>query len=569
MEILVVVAIPALAYFVWLQRTRKVAPESAWRTAGAGTTDVVPVRGSTRSVVRSLGRSEASLLARSAALLQGIVFCVLMLVFLYIVFDPTEEPLWNHLAIFPIMAHPLAGMALIANHRAVLRGRRDDSEELFSATPTSPATRTLGHAVAAWVPVTIAALFWAVVVVAAQSVTSGSVNTTLLVDGVTGVALVAGACWLGILLARCLPYAVAPIIALVAILIASSAIGDIGGRVWSPLRQLSTWPRYPNHDLLFTARPVVAHLVYIVGLACGCLVIAVAVHRRTRAVFGFGIIALALTIAGGVLATRPMSGANARRLAALVADPTAHQACRERGRVRACAFPEYAELLDRWIPAADAALAGAPTGTTSRPFVLSQRLQADRIDDLAPEIRRVLGPRFAGHAFAWRDDGAFHTGFVGNDAATTSVRIAAGLWATGSPLEARAQGRPCVIAGQARGILALWVAFHDLPLAGGLERVQAPVPDPHNSSHLDPALEAGSAWPDTASVPAPVVWSAPDLSAARTLLAQPHDRIRTALWANWGRFSNPTTTTDEMLTTLGLTTVRTPPTPPPDIAICR
>ncbi len=568
MEILAL-AIPALAYYFWSHRTPKVIPEQAWTAADIGRTDAVLSRGSAPAVARSLGRSEARFLFRSAAILQGIVFCALTIFFLYIVFNEDAQRLATHLVIFPIMAYPLAGMALIASHRAVLRGRRDGAEEIFAATPTSTTTRTLGHSVAAWVPVAIAALFWWVVVVAARSATYGSIDAALVVDGLTGLALVLGATWLGVLLARLVPYAIAPIIALLVILFASTAIGGIGEKVWSPLRQLSTWPRYPNHDLLFTARPVFAHLVYIVGLACGCLVLAVAVSTRTRAVLGFGNMALALALGGGLAATRPMTEADALRLAALVAHPIAHQECRDSGRIRACAYPDSVEMLDPWIPAAHAALAGVPTTTALRRFVVSQRLPADSIDDLDPAIRRVLGPPFATRPFAWTDDGAFHTAFEAGRADTAAVRIAAGLWATGSPLEVRAEGRSCVIAGQARGVLALWVAYHDLPKADGFERAQAAVPDDHDSSDLDPALAAGSAWPKSASIAAPVVWSAPDLIAARRLLAQPHDRIRDALWADWRRFSNPATTTDEMLSTLGLATVGSAPRPPPGVATCR
>ncbi len=568
MEILVL-AIPALAYYFWSHRTPRVIPERAWTAANISRAEAVLSRGSAPAVARSLGRSEARLLFRSAAILQGIVFCALNIFFFSIVFDNAQQPVWTWLVIFPIMAYPLAGMALIASHRAVLRGRRDDAEELFAATPTSPTTRTLGHAIAAWVPVTIAGLFWWVVVVAARSATFGSIDAALVVDGLTGLALVLGATWLGVLLARLVPCAIAPVIALVVILFASTAIGGIGEKTWSPWRQLSTWPRYPNHDLLFTARPVLAHLVYIVGLACGCLVLAVAVHTRTRVVLGFGIVALVLALGGGLFATRPMTDADVRRLAALVAHPIAHQECRDRGRIRACAYPDSVEILDPWIPAANAALAGAPTTTASPRFVISQRLQADRIDDLAPEIRRVLGPPFTTRPFAWADDAAFHTAFEAGRADTAAVRIAAGLWATSSPLEARAERRPCVIAGQARGVLALWVAYHDLPTAEAVERAQAAVPDAHNSSDLDPALAAGSAWPEAAGVAAPVVWSAPDLTAARRLLAQPHEQIREALWADWRLLSNPATTTDQMLATLGLATVGPAPAPPPGTPRCR
>ena len=83
------------------------------------------------------------------------------------------------------MVYPLAGMALVAAHRAVLRGRRDHTEELFAATPTGPATRTLANCCTAWVPVVAAGLFWVAVLAASRLLTFGSLDDALIADGAT------------------------------------------------------------------------------------------------------------------------------------------------------------------------------------------------------------------------------------------------------------------------------------------------------------------------------------------------------------------------------------------------
>ncbi len=557
MEVLVIVGVPALLYFLWSKREPKSTPDVAWTPARVDATDERLPRGGARAVARVLGWTEARLFRRSAAMFQGVAFCVLILFFFYVVFrGNTRLSLWTQLVLFPIMVYPLAGMALVASHRAVLRGRRDHAEELFGATPTSAGTRTLAHCSAAWVPAVAAVLFWVAVVVASRPLTFGGIDTPLAIDGLTGVAIVLGGAGFGVLLARLVPHAVAPIVAIVAIGIVSSAIGGIGGHDWSPTRQLSTWPRYPNHDLLFTTRPVGAHLAYIVGLALCCVVLAVALHTRTPFVLAAGALAAALAIGGGVLATRPISDAHARRLASLVAQPAEHQKCKESRRVRACAFRDYVALQDEWLPAADAALEGAPPGLTrelkGERFVVSQRLQADRVDDLSSRVLDALGPPFTSRNFSWPDDGEYHAGFEGGPASVAAARIAAGLWATGSPLEARGDQRSCAIGGQARGVVALWVAYHDLPHAKAVDLVRAQPFDPEVYGDMDPAFVAGSAWPEDADVWSPVVWSPADLEAARKLLGRHHDEVRDALWAQWARFTDPKTTTDEMMAALGL-----------------
>ena len=187
--IFLVVAVPALLYLLWSRRIPKAAKEFTWTPAPApsAVTDETIARGSQGSVARTLAWTEARLQLRSAAVLQGAVFCALILVLFYVVFPgDTQLPVWTQLAIFPVMVYPLAGMALVASHRAVLRGRRDHAEELFEATPTGSTTRTIAHSGAAGVPVVIAVLFWVGVLVSSASLTFGRVDGALIVDGVMG-----------------------------------------------------------------------------------------------------------------------------------------------------------------------------------------------------------------------------------------------------------------------------------------------------------------------------------------------------------------------------------------------
>ena len=56
----------------------------------------------------------------------------------------------------------------------------------------------------------------------------------------------------------------------------------------------------------------------------------------------------------------------------------------------------------------------------------------------------------------------------------------------------------------------------------------------------------------------PVTWSAQDLAAVRALQALPDTDVTQVLDADWARWIDPSTTTDELLAALGLPAVGDP-----------
>ena len=181
----------------------------------------------------------------------------------------------------------------------------------------------------------------------------------------------------------------------------------------------------------------------------------------------------------------------------------------------------------------------------------------------------MLGADFATTPFVWPDDRAYHAGFEAGAASEQAARIAAGLWATGAPLEAPGHRQSCAIGGQARGVLALWVAYHDLPTDAAVGLVRAQQFEPVEFGAVDPAFAEGAAWPESVDVWAPVVWSGPDLEAARRLLRLPRAQTRDALWREWARFIEPATTTNQLLASLGIEPVGPPTVAPPGSKACQ
>jgi len=75
-----------------------------------------------------------------------------------------------------------------------------------------------------------------------------------------------GAAEAGVALGRWAPWRLVPMVVVGALVPVISMLGNLGEPHWSNLRQLSPWPRYPDHDLLFTDPPVWWHLLWLASL---------------------------------------------------------------------------------------------------------------------------------------------------------------------------------------------------------------------------------------------------------------------------------------------------------------
>jgi hypothetical protein len=366
-------------------------------------------------------------------------------------------------------------------------------------------------------------------------------------------ALVLGVCgaWLGVALGRWAPWRLVPMVVVGALVPVISMLGNLGEPHWSNLRQLSPWPRYPDHDLLFTSPPVWWHLLWLAALGALMAFVAFVHARRDRRVLVAGLVVTVLAAGSGIAQTRPLSGAAAARLASLVTEPELHQTCRVAARLEMCVYRGYEDYLEQVFPHAAPVAAAAPGSVA--PVTFRQFFDGD-LDLLGPEVAREL----ARHPTA--PGGYVRLGYETGDDQMVAVRLATAVAAVGLPTRAGPDDRPTVIAGQSRGVLALWLA------ARGLDAVDAQrlathhyEPDYHDVPDPPTALELGMAWPDPCLAgPPPVAWSAQDLAAARALLALPEGQAHDLLLAGWDRFTDPGTGTDELLAAAGLDPVGPP-----------
>jgi len=545
-----VAALCGLALTLIHRRQSAVLPERPWsapaaasQPPGGGRSGASPAQ----AVALALGRVEGRQYTSSASFAAGLAFCVLMILLFGIVWARDNTGPWQEfVAMTPWFAHPLVGMVVLAAYRATTRAARDGADELFETCPTAPATRTAGFLLSAAVPVATLAVFLAVMATAVwfkSPLVHGALSADSIAEVLGALVLGVGGVALGVALGRWVRFGLVPVVVVVLIgFFATAVVNGSASTGWKPLAMLSTAPTVNSLSPVFTDKAAYWHLLWLIGLTAAVGIVAVARHRRDRPVALAAAATAAVVLAAGIGATGPMPTASAARIADRVASPERHQICAATdGPVDVCVYRFHHELLGRVTAEVGPVAAALPPGMAR--LTLRQVFDGD-LGDLPPEVRRRLTAadleRPAGEvALGFRADSAHGRSGAGFDLAFVSL---------GLPQEPDEALVPTVVAGQARGVVALWLATRGADAAA--------VRSATNSDHAGSAdaFERGSLEYGMCSVP-PVVWSAQDLAAARAVVALPATQVAGVVTAGWARWSDPRTGTDELLTALGLPAV--------------
>ncbi len=129
---------------------------------------------------------------------------------------------------------------------------------------------------------------------------------------------------------------------------------------------------------------------------------------------------------------------------------------------------------------------------------------------------------------------------------TTGARLWVALTAVGVT-EKRSGSQVASLEGEARGVIALWLA------ARGVDERTALAMTTFDSGADTTGANYYRPWPDSCYAgPTPVIWAATDLDAARLLIAAPEDRIHELLQSDWSHWTNRRTSTAELLEAAGL-----------------
>lgn len=497
------------------------------------------------AIARALGRVEARQLLISGAFGIGLGFLVLLLVLFGFVWGSQNTDPWFDLApLAPWYCFPLVGMTVVGAHRAVTRARRDGVDELLGTCPVPEATRTLGFLLSAVTPTIALATFLtvgAVTLYFRSPYVYGSLGARDWADVVSALVLGIGGVALGVALGRWLRFALVPIVAVVLVGVLGGRLAEVGGHDWNPYSILAMAPTVEWGSPVFQARPAGWHLAWVVGLTALVAVIAVARHRRDRLVQGLAVTVALIVVISGMASTRPMSAASADRIARAIAHPGEVQECTTTGSVSVCLYPIHRPILRRVLE--DIAPVVAVLPEAAGELTLRQRYDGE-LADLPPEVRRRLvegdlrSP--AGEvAIEFGEDVEYALGRVSYQLALGSV---------GLPDRHDPQGMPLVVAGQARGVVALWLATRGRDAGEVEDLTRSPLP-----ASPDP-FDRGSLEEGDCSEPA-LVWSEQDLTAVRSVVALPQAEVLRVLDGSWARWTDPTTGTDELLAALGLAPV--------------
>lgn len=546
---------PIVALLAWVavHRRRPAREEAGWAApAPAPARPVLAVPGTSRQVAAALGRAESHELAFSAWFGVGLGFLVVIFVTFAVIYADDNGQLWlEAVGMSPWFAHPLAGMTILAAHRAATRPARDGTEELFESCPTEPVVRTIALLRTAAVPVGVFTVFlfaYSIALYLGSPAIHGPLPFNALPVLAAGPVLVAGAVFLGVALGSWVRFALAPVVAVVAVGFFALRLAAAGDPGWNGSSALSTFGPQSDSPLLAGLLPTWWYLLWVTALGVVVAVVAVLRFRRDRPVWLTGATGVAMAVAAALLGTAPPGRGEAQRIADLVAHPTAHQACdRSPGApLRVCTYQPYRELRQRVLAAVDPV--GRALPSTVALMTIRQGFGGTAAD-LPPRVRRLLRT-----GILEQGEGEIKIDYAGDDAALQVYRLRVAFAGLGLRLSADTgdQG-PVSIAGQARGVVALWLAARGLELDEALHLATVENPGDSDENLVrgggNDAFERGLAWPNMCG---PVVWSPQDLEAARALMRAPEAKVAAVVERGFDRWSDPTTATDELLGELGL-----------------
>jgi hypothetical protein len=511
--------------------------------------------------LRPLAAVENRRLLRHPAFVAGIVLTPLMLWAATIV-DHTSREHWRGLSTDIALALvPLGWFTIVASNLLVLRPSRSGTAELLATLPapqplrTAGALATIGVAVAAALSLSAG---WVVLL----SARGDAVGTPQWAEIGAGVLVVAGAVTVGVAVGRWLPFAAFGIAATVAVSVIQARFLDDTTWPWNvphshPVRFLGFLAEPTSvGDLALEDRPAWWHLVYLAALVALMCVVALARDGVPRRLGAALVAAVGLVAVAGWAQTRPPSADRIAAMVSYITEPTGHQACERRAGVRYCAYPPSRHLVDEWDARVQGVLALVPPTVARRPLAVIQRIPTTiGNSDCAPrpflaglpaQVTERLSPRTV-----WPDDGNLHPdlgngSFPCDDRPTNQLftAVQAGAWAVGLRPAPHFDDQRCSADGQARSVVALWLAAAATP--DGAELL--------DELSSEGASQTGALTFDGWDNPPMwgVVYSASDARLATAMLEQPTRRVANVLADDWPRWADPATSSTELARRFGL-----------------
>jgi hypothetical protein len=561
-----------------------------------------------RSAVWALARSEGGRLTRHPIFLGGLLLSAVA----FVIATKHRAPVLHRDDILTGAALlPLAGATMLVSNLAALRSLRHGTGELFDSTATTRHRRTMGHLLSIVWAAGAAALM--VVLFMAYLVALGPVGVPSAFELLAGPAIVGLLGALGVLVATWWPSVAAGPVILVGVgalqlalslLVAHNVEGTSGLRWLAPWVSLTNNDGTPPRELVI--RPAGWHLLYLLALTItlGSLaLVRSGLPLRRGVVVGF---ALAVAVSSGVMQTLPPSGTHLLELAAMVEHAERYQVCETEASVRYCAYPAYAPWIERWQAAVTPVMARIPMTARPSGLLVQQSFAFDasgsdvpgevveRLND--PGTIRALSPnRPAIHIGASWSRGQPDTDeqYREQGEADQELALALGMaaWIVGLPrphegivltaedadrllqvyppderegartfIFAGAAYPGCEVAGQARGMIALWLAGQATPRTESLLRTLVVRDHPTVYRYDDGTgmraelvrgldIGGGVYYVITGGL---LTWSWHEAAYAAQFLERPAGQVATLLEAHWDALIDPAARTEKVIASLGL-----------------
>lgn len=509
-----------------------------------------------------LARAENRRLARHPAFIAGIALTPLMMWAATMVDAAASGEPWRTLSpAIALALVPLGWFTIVATNLLALRPARTRASELFATLPAPQPVRTAG-ALTTMITASSAAALLAAGWIALLSTRDDHVGTPQWGEIAAGVLIVTGAVTVGVAVARWLPFAAFGIAAAVAVSVIQSRFLDD-----------TTWPwnmahSHPVRFLGFLAEPTAVgdpaleirpewwHLAYLTGLIGVMCAIALARDGLPRAVGMMLAVAVAIVTTSGWAQTRPPSAGQVDAMVDYITQPSEHQICEQRANARYCAYPPFRHLIDDWQARVEGVIALLPAGGVNSSVEVIQRVPTTiGNDDCQPQpflagLPEPVADRLTPPA-VWPDDGQLHPdlgngSFACDDRPTNEffTAVQAGAWAVGLPAAPHHGEQRCTADGQARAVLALWLAAAATPDGPDLLHDLSSEGASGNGALTFDGWDNPPMWG--------VIYHASDAALAHAMLEDSATDLATRLGDDWRRWIDPTTPSADLAHHLGL-----------------
>ncbi|MEV7032818.1 ABC transporter permease [Streptomyces sp. NPDC093272] len=409
-------------------------------------------------------------------------------------------------------------------HRAALLDRRHGTAEQFSVLAMPLPRRTLAHVLSV-VPFAVGVGLVVGVQFGRAALLPGAAGHGSLAELAVAplTVLLSGA--VGVLLARVLPHAAAPVLFVIAFAVVLTVVNGVTGGghavqwLWPTVQESGGTP-VPGELL---GRPAGWHALYLAGLTvlAGGAAVLVA-GGRTRVLQVVAAVALAATVAG-VIGQSPGTSAAVQAARKAEADhPAAYQTCVTRDGSRYCAYPDWTGWTADWAAVVRRVRAEAGGESATTRLTVRQRIQA--ITDLSTDATLPTS--------SVRNTVTVGTQWGGNRVPEFAVGVARVLVAG----DEMATIEMC----DARAVTTMWLALATDPTPE----------DTFRRLRIDDSLTGPAAvlTPDGGSMGV----SSQATEVVRALLREPHDTVAARVKAHWAELTSARTPVSRAALLLGV-----------------